>query len=77
MSEVYNMDEFQYIVLPNGKKRYYKEPDMSRMDKRTAKIIYDALENREIYDAKMLMLKKQVAKQNAELRALIAKGVKV
>lgn len=77
MSEVYNMDEFQYVVLPNGKKRYYKEPDMSRMDKKTADVIYDALENREIYDAKMLKLKKQVAKQNAELRALIAKGVKV
>lgn len=76
-SEVTSVDEFQYIVLPNGKKRYYREPDMSRMDRKTANIIYNALENREPYDAKMRELKKQVKKQNAELQALAEKGMKI
>ena len=40
-SEVTSVDEFQYIVLPNGKKRYYREPDMPRTDRKTANIIYN------------------------------------
>lgn len=71
------MEEFQYIVLPNGKKRYYREPDISRMDRETANAIYNALENREPFDAKMRELKKQVEKENAELRKLMKNGVKV
>lgn len=65
-SEVTSVDEFQYIVLPNGKKRYYREPDMSRMDRKTANIIYNALENREPYDAKNA--RTEEAGQKAECR---------
>lgn len=76
-SEVTSVEEFQYIVLPNGKKRYYREPDMSRMDRETANIIYNALENRGPYDAKIRELKEQIEKENAELQALAEKGVKI
>lgn len=77
MSEVCNMNEFQYVILPNGKKRYYREPDMSRVDKATAEFIINAIQNREKYDAKISKLKQQIAKEDAELRALIDQGAKI
>lgn len=49
---------------------------MSRMDRETANAIYNALKNREPFDAKIRELKKQIEKENAELQALAKKGIK-
>lgn len=50
---------------------------MSRMDRETANAIYNALKNREPFDAKIRELKKQIEKENAELQALAEKGIKI
>lgn len=76
-SEVTNVEEFQFIVLPNGKKRYYKKPDMSRVDKATADCIYDAIENHRRPDAAIAKLKKEIAEEDAHLRKLAKEGIRI
>lgn len=66
-----------YVILPNGKKRYYKKPDMSRVDKATADFIYDAIENHKRPDVAIKKLKEEIAEEDAHLWALAKKGIKI
>ena len=77
MSEVHNMSNFLYIILPNGKKRRYKKPDMTRVNRATADYIYNAIETRKRPDKAIEEVKKEIAEEDAHVRALVEKGVRI
>ena len=70
------MGNFLYIILPSGKKKRYKKPDMTRVDKATADYIYDAIENHKRPDKAIEAVKKEIADENKRLRALAERGIK-
>lgn len=70
------MSNFLYIILPSGKKKRYKKPDMTRVDKATADCIYDAIENHKRPDKAIEAVKKEIADENKRLRALAERGIK-
>lgn len=69
------MSNYLYKILSNGKKRRYKKPDMTRVDKATADYIYDAVENRKRPDEAIEAVKKEIAEEDELLRELAEKGI--
>lgn len=61
--------------MPNGKKRRYKKPDMTRVDKATADYIYDAVENCKRPDEAIEAIRKEIAEEDERLRKLAEKGI--
>lgn len=61
--------------MPNDKKRCYKKPDMTRVDKVTADYIYDAIENRKCPDEAIKTVREEIAEEDERLRKLAEKGI--
>lgn len=70
------MSNFLYIILPSGKKKRYKKPDMTRVDKATADCIYDAIENHKRPNKAIEAVKKEITDEDERLRVLSQKGIK-
>lgn len=70
------MGNFLYIILPNGKRKRYKKPDMTRVDKTTANCIYDAIENHKRPNKAIEAVEKEIADEDKRLRALAERGIK-
>lgn len=61
--------------MPNDKKRRYKKPDMTRVDKVTVDYIYDAIENRKCPDEAIKTVREEIAEEDERLRKLAEKGI--
>lgn len=76
MSEVITMSKYLYTI-ENGKKTYYRKPDLNNVDEKTACMYYDAIVNSEPSSEIEKRLRKEIAEEDAYLRTLKRKGVSV